>query len=182
MAWTHQDCFRPIDLSEQRATKIKQLKELLAESKKKLSVRKEELKNNAIDLVARSEELDKTRAKIGLLKGQLARLHEEERSLKLQLDEAKAATANVVSEYQSSEDMASLLHDEAYEEATKAFTYIAATTHLERDLAFLGEHLVDQIAEWRAGLEANQPLTDERPTRPPSPAAEPPSNSSSSSS
>ena len=55
----HQDCQRPLDLFEQWAAKIKQLKEQLAELENKLSVREEELKINAIDLVARFEELEK---------------------------------------------------------------------------------------------------------------------------
>ena len=60
------------------------------------------------DLVARSEELEKARAKIGLFKRGLASLLEEGRSLRLKLDEVKAATANAVSEYQSSKEMATL--------------------------------------------------------------------------
>ena len=60
------------------------------------------------DLVARSEELEKARAKIGMFKRELARLLEEGRSLRLKLDEVKAAAANAVSEYQSSEEMATL--------------------------------------------------------------------------
>ena len=75
--------------------------------------------------------------------------------MKLQLKEAKAVVANEVSEYQSSEKMVILrqtLHDEAYEEAMEAFAYTTATTHPEWDLAYLGEHLVDQIIGWRAGL------------------------------
>ena len=57
--WAYQDYSRPLDLSEQRVAKIKQLKEQLDESEKELSVREEELKTNAIDLVARSKELEK---------------------------------------------------------------------------------------------------------------------------
>ena len=68
-------------------------------SEKKLSTREEELKNNAIDLVARTKGLGRAQAEIGLLKGDLSRLHAENRSLKLQLEKAKAAAANVVSEY-----------------------------------------------------------------------------------
>ena len=68
VAWAHQDYLRPIDLSKQRAAKIKQLKEQLTKSKKKLSVREEELKNNAIDLVARSEELEKARLRLAYLR------------------------------------------------------------------------------------------------------------------
>ena len=48
-----------------------------------MSVREEELKNNAIDLVARFEELEKAQVEIGLLKGELARFHEESKLLKL---------------------------------------------------------------------------------------------------
>ena len=54
-----------------------------------MSVREEELKNNAIDLMVRSEELDKGQAEIGLLKEELTRLHKEGRPLRHQLDEAK---------------------------------------------------------------------------------------------
>ena len=129
----------------------------MVESEKTLSVKEEELKNNEIDLVARTEWQEKAQAEIGLLKRELARLYEESRSLKLQLKKAKATAtaANAVSEYQSSEEMAELrqtLHDETYEEVAKAFTYTTATTHSEWDLAYLKEHLVDQIAKWRAQL------------------------------
>ena len=55
----------------------------MAESEKKLLVREAELKNNAIDLVARFEELEKAQVEIGLLKGELAMLHRENMSLTL---------------------------------------------------------------------------------------------------
>ena len=51
-------------------------------------------------------QLEKAQAEIGLLKEELATLHEEGKSLRLQLDEVKAATVNAISEYQSSEEMA----------------------------------------------------------------------------
>ena len=98
-AWAHQNCSRPLDLFEQQTAKIKQLKEQLAESEKKLWVKDEELKSNAIDLVAQSKELEKSQDEIGLLKGELARLYEESRSLRLQLEEAKVMAANAISEY-----------------------------------------------------------------------------------
>ena len=55
----------------------------MTESEKKLSAREEELKNNTIDLVARTDGLEKAQAEIGLLKGELARLHVKNRSLKV---------------------------------------------------------------------------------------------------
>ena len=92
----------------------------------------EELKNNAINLVARTEGLERAQAEIGLLKGELTRLYAENRSLKVQLEEANATVANAVFEYQSSAEMAALkqtIHDEAYEEAAEAFAYTTATRH-----------------------------------------------------
>ena len=74
-----------------------------------------------------------------------------------QLEQAKATMANAVSEYQSSEEMVALrksLHDEGYEEAAEAFAYTVVTTHLDWDLTFLGEHLIDQIVVWRAKYRA----------------------------
>ena len=52
------------------------------------------------------------------------------------------------------------------------------TTCLDWDLAFLGEHLVDQIATWRAEHRAAHPPANERPAaplvaRPLSPVMEP---------
>ena len=44
--------------------------------------REEELKTNAIDLVALFKELEKAQAEIGELRGELAWLHEEVRSLR----------------------------------------------------------------------------------------------------
>ena len=99
VAWAHQNYLRPLDLTKQRAEKIRQLRGQLTESEKKLSAREEELKNNTIDLVARIEGLEKAQAEIGLLKGELAKLHTDSKLLKLQLKEAKAAVANAVSEY-----------------------------------------------------------------------------------
>ena len=88
--------------------------------------------------MARTEGLEKAQAKIELLKGELARLHAENRSLKVQLEEAKATTINTVSEYQSLVEMAALkqtVYDEAYEEVVEAFAYTMVTTHLDWDLA-----------------------------------------------
>ena len=165
VAWAHQDCSRPFDLTEQRAEKIRQLRGQLTESEKKLAAREEELKNNAIDLVARTEGLERAQAEIGLLKEELARLHAENWSLK---EEAKAAATNVVSEYQSSAEMVAL-----NKEAAEAFVYTTMTRHPDWGLAYLGVYLADQIAEWLAELQANQPPVEERHARPSSPAAEP---------
>ena len=96
--------------------------------------------------------------------------------MKDQLGEAKAATANAASEYQSLAEIATLkqtIHDEAYKEAAKSFPYTTVTQHPDWDLDYLGEHLAAQIAECHAKLQANQPPTEERPARPPSLAAEP---------
>ena len=58
VALAHQDYLRPLDLTEQRIEKIRQLRRQLTESKKKLLAREEELKNN-VDLVAKTEGLEK---------------------------------------------------------------------------------------------------------------------------
>ena len=55
VAWAHQDCSRPLNLIEQWDEKIRQLRGQLTDSKKKLAAREEKLKNNTIDLVARTE-------------------------------------------------------------------------------------------------------------------------------
>ena len=44
------------------------------------------------------------------------------------------------------------VYEEAYEEFAKAFAYTTVMKHLDWDLAYLGEHLVDQIAEWHVRL------------------------------
>ena len=49
--------------------------------------------------MARSKELENAQTEIGLLKGELARLYKESRSLRLQLEEAKATVSNAVSKY-----------------------------------------------------------------------------------
>ena len=81
---------------------------VVTESEKKLATKEEELKNNAIDLVARTERLERAQAEIGLLKGELARLYMKNRSMEVQLEEAKVAAANTVYEYQSSAEMVAL--------------------------------------------------------------------------
>ena len=70
------------------------------------------------------------------------------------------------------------LHEEGYEEATEAFVYTAVVTHLDSDMAFLGEHLVDQITAWRAEHRVAHPSADKRSAsphaaRPSSPATDP---------
>ena len=44
VAWAHQDCSRPLDQTEQRAEKIRQLRGQLTESERKLAAKEEELK------------------------------------------------------------------------------------------------------------------------------------------
>ena len=83
VAWAHSDCSKPLNLTEQQAENIKQLRGQLTELEKKLSAREEELKNNSIDLMARTEGLERAQVEIGLLKGVLTRLHAENRSLKI---------------------------------------------------------------------------------------------------
>ena len=70
------------------------------------------------------------------------------------------------------------LCEEGFKEGAEAFTYIVATTCLDWDLAFLGEHLIDQIAAWHDKWRATHPPVDEHlaspiAVRPPSLAAEP---------
>ena len=48
----------------------------------KLATKEEELKSNAIELVARTKRLERAQAEVGLLKGELARLYVDNRSLK----------------------------------------------------------------------------------------------------
>ena len=168
VAWAHQDHSRPLNQTEQRAKKIKQLRGQLTESEKKLATKEEELKTNEIELVAMNERLESTQAKVWLLKGELVRLHTNNRSLKDQLGEAKVVAANAVSEYQSSVEMAAFkqtIRDEAYEKVAESFAYTTTTQHSDWDLANIGDHLAAQIAKRRAGLQANQPLAEERPAR-----------------
>ena len=40
--------------------------------------------------------------------------------------------------------------------------YIVATVHLDWDLTFLSEHLIDQIAAWHKEWRATHPPADER--------------------
>ena len=126
--------------------------------------------------MARNERLERAQAGVGLLKGELTRLHADNRSLKDQLEEAKAVAAKAVFEYQSSAETIVLkqtIHDEAYEKAAKSFAYTTGTQHPDFDLAYLGDHLATQITEWRAELHANQPLAEKRLVRPASLVVEP---------
>ena len=70
-------------------------------------------------------------------------------------DEVRATAAKAVSEYQSSAEMAALrqtIWDEVFEEAAESFAYTTVVEHSDWDLAYLGEHLAAQIAEWRVEL------------------------------
>ena len=74
VAWAHQDCFKPLDQSEQGAEKVRQLRAQVTELEGKLGAKDEELKNNEIELVDRNEKFERAQAEIGLLKRELARL------------------------------------------------------------------------------------------------------------
>ena len=151
----------------------------MTELENKVGAKEEELKNNEIELVARNERFERAQVEIGLLKGELVKLHADNKSLQDHLGEAKAeakvATAKEVSEYQSSVEMVALkqtIRDEVIEEAIESFAYTTEIQHPDWDLAYLGDHLAAHIVEWRTELQANQPFPEERPGRPLSPAAE----------
>ena len=55
VAWAHQDCLKPLDQSEQRAEKVRELHAQVTDMENKLRVKEEELKNNEIELMARNE-------------------------------------------------------------------------------------------------------------------------------
>ena len=55
----------------------------------------------------------------------------------------------VVSEYQSSAEMAALkqtIWDKTYEEAAESFAYTTTIRHPDWDLSYFGDHLAAQIA------------------------------------
>ena len=97
------------------------------------------------------------------------------------MEQAKTAVANAVFEYQASEEMVALRKsfiDEGFKEDAQTFTYIAATTRLDWDLAYLGEHLIDQKAAWHDKWRATHPLADEHPVFNPAAGPAPPSTES----
>ena len=76
------------------------------------------------------------------------------------------AVVQVVSEYQSSAEMAALkqtIRDETYEEAAESLAYTTAIRHPDWDLSYLGDHLAAQIAKWRAEDQVDRPPAEERP-------------------
>ena len=120
-----------------------------------MAAKEEELKNNEIKLVARNERFKKAQAKVELLKGELARLHADNRSLKNQLGEAKVAAANEVSEYQSSLEMAALKQTICEEAYGKPQTLSQTPRQLSirtGTWTYLGDHLAAQIEEWHVEL------------------------------
>ena len=52
VAWAHQDCSKPLDQSEQRVEKVRELRTQVTDLENKLRSKEEELKNNEIELVA----------------------------------------------------------------------------------------------------------------------------------
>ena len=54
VAWAHQDCSRPLDQSEQRAEKVKELRAQVINLENKLRVKDEEFKNNEVKLVVQN--------------------------------------------------------------------------------------------------------------------------------
>ena len=53
----------------------------MTELERKLKDKEEELKSNEIELVARNKRFERAQAEVELLKGELARLHVDNRSL-----------------------------------------------------------------------------------------------------
>ena len=110
--WAQQDCSKPLNQAEQRAKKMRELRAQVTDLENKLGAKEEELKSNEIELVAPTKKYEQVQAKVRLLKGELARLHADNRSLQTQLNEVKeeagTTTAKVVSEYQSSAEMPDL--------------------------------------------------------------------------
>ena len=51
VAWAHQDYSRPLDQSEQRAKKVRELRTQVIDLENKLEAKEEELKSNEIELV-----------------------------------------------------------------------------------------------------------------------------------
>ena len=103
MAWAYQDCSRPLNQSKQQAEKVKELRAQVTDLEDKLRVKDEELKNNETKLVALNVKYERVQDELGLLKGELARLDADNRSLKSQLNKAKeevgTAAAKAVSKY-----------------------------------------------------------------------------------
>ena len=146
-----------LNQSERQAEEIKKLRTRVTDLEKKLRENIKELEANEVQLVHQNVKYERLHDELGLLKGDLARFDVDNKLLKSQLDEAKEEVGTIamkaVSEYQSSDKMAVLkqtIRDEAYEEAAESFAYTTAIRHLEWDLSYLGDHLVAQIAEWRA--------------------------------
>ena len=59
VVWAHQDYSKPLDQSEQRAEKVRQLRAQVTELEGKLGAKKEQLKNNEIELVDRTERYER---------------------------------------------------------------------------------------------------------------------------
>ena len=136
VAWAHQDCSGPLDQSELWAEKMKQPQAQVTDLESKLQVKDEKLKNNEVELVAHNVKYEKLQDELGLLKGDLARFDADNRSLKSKLTEAReeigTAAVKVVSEYQSSAEMAALkqtIRDETYEEVAESFAYTTTICH-----------------------------------------------------
>ena len=66
---------------------MKELRAQVMDLENKFRVKDEELKNNKIELVAHNVKYERVQDKLQLLKGQLARLDADNRSLKSQLNE-----------------------------------------------------------------------------------------------
>ena len=115
---------------------MRELRAQVTDLENKLETKKEELKSNEIELVARTEKYEQVQAEVGLLKEELARLHAKNRLLQTQLNEAKEevriAATKAVSEYQSSVEMAALrqtIRYEEFEEAAESFAYNTTVQH-----------------------------------------------------
>ena len=89
VAWAHQDYLKPLNQVEQRAEKMRELHAQVIDLENKLETKEEELKSNEIELVAWTKKYEQVQAVVKLLKGELAQLHTDNRSLQTYLNKAK---------------------------------------------------------------------------------------------
>ena len=72
---------KPLYQSKKWAEKVRELRAQVTDLENKLGVKEEELKNNKTELVARNKRYEKVQVELGLLKGKLAQLYAENKSL-----------------------------------------------------------------------------------------------------
>ena len=175
MAWTLEDCDKPLRIGKKREHYGSVMKENLQVKEQRRKKAEEQLETQGAELEGAHAELKAAQAKLAQLKvtsskhrenalmevSRLqARVEDAERKLVGVPEEITIAKITVLAQYQSSTEFEKV-RTENFDEGVPTFIYNVWREHPEQDLSFLGEAVREMVTEFNAPPEtpiANLPV------------------------